>query len=38
LIGEAIDAMPECPGRDELCAQMHEEARRFLPKSLREVA
>lgn len=38
LIAEAIDSMPECPGRDALCAQMHEEARRFLPKSLREVA
>ena len=38
LIGEAIESMPECPGRNELCVQMHEEARRFLPKALPEVA
>ena len=38
LIEEAIDSMPACPGREALCIQMQEEARRFLPKSLREVA
>lgn len=38
LIGEAIETMPECPGRAHLCDLMHAEARKFLPKALREVA
>lgn len=34
LIGEAVDAIPDCPGADQLREVIRQESRRFMPKSL----
>ena len=34
LVGEAIDAVPQCPGRADIQAMIKEETRRFVPRRL----
>lgn len=36
LVGEALAAIPSCPGEDELKALVHSEAKRLMPKRLLE--
>lgn len=34
LVGDALSAIPDCPGQDELKALVHSEAKRLMPKRL----
>lgn len=38
LIGEGLDSVPACAGRDVLCELLLEQSRRFLPKDLARLA
>lgn len=38
MIAEAIEKIPECPGRGELQKQIAEEGQQFLPENMRDVA
>ncbi|MDX2258571.1 MAG: polyprenyl synthetase family protein [Hyphomicrobiaceae bacterium] len=38
LIAAAIEAIPDCPGRDDLCAVVQRETARFMPRSLAQCA
>ena len=38
LVAEAVESIPDCPGREQLRALMVKESQRFLPKKLRTAA